>query len=64
MSIEQANQIIGQMVMSYDTGYKLMRISQTPHGPYQLIKITKAGFAILKGREEFRIPPSLIELPK
>lgn len=46
--------------MSRDAGDKLIRAVPEPHGPYKLLKITRAGMAILEGREEYRIPPSLL----
>jgi hypothetical protein len=51
---------IGELVMSYDAGNKLIRSVAIPHGPYRLIKITKGGLAILEGREEYRIPLRLL----
>lgn len=50
------------MVLSIDAGHKLIRRVSKPHGPYRLLKVTKAGLAILEGREEHRIPPNLLEL--
>lgn len=61
MNTEQSKLSVGKMVMSRDAGHKLIRSVTKPHGPYRLIKITKAGLAVLEGREEFRIPLSLLE---
>ena len=61
MNLEEAKQSIGKMVMSTDAGYKLIRRVSKPHGPYRLLKVTKAGFAILEGHEEHRIPSNLLE---
>ena len=61
MNLEQAKQSIGKMVMSTDAGHKLICSVSTPHGPYRLLKVTKGGLAILEGREEHRIPTTLIE---
>lgn len=60
MTNEQAKLAIGQLVMSVDAGHKLIRRVQTPHGPYRLIAVTKGGLAILEGRDEERIPTSLL----
>lgn len=62
MRIETARQIIGTMVMSRDAGSKMIPSVPVPHGPYRLLQITKGGECILEGREEHRVPPSLIEL--
>ncbi|MCK5604811.1 hypothetical protein KAR91_23175 [Candidatus Pacearchaeota archaeon] len=62
MDIDEARNNIGKMVMSIDAGYKLIHSVGKPHGPYKLLKITKAGYAILKGREEHRIAPSLLSV--
>ena len=62
MKLEQAKQSVGKMVMSTDAGHKLIRREAKPHGPYRLLKVTKAGLVILEGREECRIPPQLLEL--
>jgi hypothetical protein len=61
MNIEEAKESVGKMVMSKDTGHKLIP-SGREHGPYKLLKVTKAGLVVLEGREEFRVPPSLIRL--
>lgn len=61
MNLEQAKKSIGEMVMSTDAGHKLIRRVSEPHGPYRLMKVTKAGLVILEGREQHRVPPSLIE---
>ena len=55
---------VGKLVMSRDAGRKLIKSVSIPHGPYRLMKITREGLAILEGREEFRVPPSLLELFK
>jgi len=62
MSTEEAKQNIGNLVMSHDAGRKLIRSVGLAHGPYRILQVTKAGLVILEGREEFRIPPSLIDL--
>lgn len=62
MNIEQARKHIGQLVMSYDAGYKLVQKVSKAHGPYRLVKINKAGMAILEGREDCRIPPSILDV--
>lgn len=62
MNLEQAKQSIGKLVISTDSGYKLIRRVSKPHGPYRIMKVTKGGLAILEGREEHRIPPNLLEL--
>ena len=66
MDLNTARKNIGRMVMSIDAGHKMIRSVSKPHGPYKLLKITKGGLAILEGREEFRIPPSLLSeyIPK
>jgi len=63
MDIKTAQKHIGKLVMSRDAGEKMIPFVSTPHGPYILLKITKAGQAILADREEFRIPPSLLSEP-
>jgi len=60
MNLDTARKNIGKLVMSKDAGSKMIRSVSKPHGPYKLLKITKSGLAILEGREEFRIPPSLL----
>ena len=60
MDIEQAKQAVGNLVMSRDAGFKMIPSVAVPHGPYRLLKITKAGLAILEGREDHRIPPQLL----
>lgn len=62
MNMNQAKQNIGKLVMSYDAGNKMIRSVSVAHGPYRLIKINRGGLAILEGREEDRIPVSLLEL--
>ena len=62
MTIEEAKKSIGQMVMSNDAGHKMILRCSVPHGPYKLLQVTKSGLTILEGREEFRIPPSLLTL--
>jgi hypothetical protein len=62
MNLEQAKQSIGKIVMSTHAGHKLIRRVSKPHGPYRLLKVTKAGLVILEGHEEHRIPPNLLEL--
>lgn len=62
MNIEMSKASVGKMVMSIDPFEKMVRFLYPPHGPYKLIKITKAGLAILEGREDYRIAPSLLEL--
>lgn len=61
MGIDEARQLVGSMVMSRDPGHKMMR-SLPPHGPYRLLQVTKGGLAILEGREQHRVPPSLLDL--
>ena len=61
MYLQEAKNNVGKMVMSRDPGYKCIR-SVAPHGPYKLLQVTKAGLAILEGREEFRVPPTLLAL--
>ena len=62
MNREEAKQNVGNMVMSYDAGRKMVKQVRTPHGPYKLLQVTKGGLVILEGREEFRISPTLITL--
>lgn len=62
MTIENARQSIGKLVTSKDAGYKMIRSVSKAHGPYRLLKVTKSGLLILKGREEHRIPARLVEL--
>lgn len=62
MNLEEAKQSIGKMVLSRDAGCKMIRRVAKPHGPYRLLKITKGGLAIIESREDYRVPPSLIEL--
>lgn len=62
MTTSEARLAIGQLVVSVDAFPKLNRRVQTPHGPYRLLAVTKGGLAILEGRDEERIPTSLIEL--
>ena len=62
MNIGDARSSVGRMVMSRDPGHKTIYCASVPHGPYELLQITKSGEAILKGREEHRVPPSLISL--
>jgi len=62
MDIETARKSIGKMVMSCDPGYMMIHSTFEPHGPYKLLKVTRAGLAILEGREEHRVPPSLLDL--
>jgi len=64
MNINEAIASVGTLVMSRDAGGKMVPSVSVPHGPYQLISITKSGFAILKGREEYRVPLSLISRTK
>jgi len=64
MDRETAKKNIGKMVMSLDAGSKLIPYVNEPHGPYRLLQVTKAGLSILEGREEFRIPPSLLSFYK
>lgn len=61
MNTEEAKQHVGKMVMSLDAGDKMIDSVAEPHGPYRLLKITKAGLAILEGREEHRVRSSLLE---
>ena len=61
MNIEEAKESVGKMVMSKDTGRKLIPYGRE-HGPYKLLKVTKGGLVILESREEFRVPPTLIRL--
>jgi hypothetical protein len=61
MNIREAKRHVGRMVISYDAGHKMIRSVSEPHGPYRLLKITKAGLAVLEGREEHRVPPTLIK---
>jgi hypothetical protein len=51
---------VGSLVMSFDAGNKLIRAVAVAHAPYILEKVTRGGLAILKGREEFRIPSRLL----
>ena len=62
MTLAEVNDNIGKLVMSTDAGYKMIRSVPKAHGPYRLLKVTKGGFAILEGREGFRIRPSLLSL--
>jgi len=64
MNIIQAKNSVGKMVMSYDAGAKMIYKMAAPHGPYKLLQVTRAGLCILEGREEHRVPPSLISLPE
>lgn len=61
MDIETARNSVGKMVLSYDAGYKMIYQTFKAHGPYELPQITRAGLAILKGREDIRVPSSLLE---
>jgi len=60
MNIQEARNYVGKMVMSRDAGYKMIHCVADYHGPYKLLKITKGGAAILEGKEDLRIPPSLL----
>lgn len=60
MDIIEAKNNIGKLVMSRDAGDKMIRSVIDAHGPYKLLSITKPGLAILGGREDYRIPPSLL----
>ncbi len=60
MDIATAKSSIGEMVYSFDAGDKMIPQVSDPHGPYKLLQVTKAGLAVLEGREGFRIPPSLL----
>lgn len=60
MNIQEAKESVGKLVMSKDAGCKMIHKVNTPHGPYKLLQITKGGTAILEGREEFRVSPSLL----
>ncbi|MEE9337248.1 MAG: hypothetical protein V3U87_04145 [Methylococcaceae bacterium] len=60
MNIEEAKNSIGMLVMSKDAGCKMIHSVVKAHGPYILLKITRAGVAILEGRENYRVPPSLL----
>jgi len=62
MSREEALRNVGKMVMSKDAGVKMIYCVPVPHGPYRLLQVTKAGLAILEGREDHRVPLSLITL--
>lgn len=61
MDERAAKESIGKMVMSIDAGYKCIA-STHPHGPYKLLKVTRAGYAILEGREDLRVPLELLVL--
>jgi hypothetical protein len=61
MKTEEARANIGRLVMSRDPGYKCVR-KLPEHGPYRLLRVTKAGLAILETREDHRVPTSLIRL--
>lgn len=61
MTLPEAHIFIGKLVFSTDAGHKMVN-STIKHGPYKLLKVTKAGYCILEGREEFRVPPSKISL--
>lgn len=60
MTTAEARLAIGQLVTSYDPDHKLIRRVRTPHGPYRLKAVTKGGLAILSGRDDGRIPTSLL----
>ncbi len=63
MSINEAKDNIGQMVMSRDPGYWLIREVKTPHGPYLLKKVTKGGMALIERPPEqgpAAVRPSLL----
>jgi hypothetical protein len=60
MNVEEAKHAIGQEVFSYDAGDKLIKRVNKAHGPYTLLQVTKGGLAILLGREDKRIPVSLL----
>jgi len=60
MNLDEAKNKIGELVMSIDAGYKMIPYVHEPHGPYKLLQITKAGLAVLEGREEHRVPPTLL----
>ena len=62
MNREEALSNVGKMVMSKDAGAKMIYCVAVPHGPYKLLQVTKAGLAILEGREDYRVPLSLISL--
>ena len=61
MNRAEASAAVGKMVISQDPGHKMVRRVK-PHGPYLLLRVTKSGHAVLKGREQFRVPTSLISL--
>jgi hypothetical protein len=60
MSPEEINKNIGRLVMTTDPGVKLGK-SIGPHGPYELIRMTKAGKVLLKGYE-FSVNTSSLSL--
>jgi uncharacterized protein with PIN domain len=62
MNIETARKSVGRLVMSYDPGSKMIHRVVEAHGPYKLLQITKGGEAILEGREDYRVPPTLIRM--
>lgn len=62
MTIEEARDAVGKMVMSRDAGYKLIQQVLIPHGPYLLKSVTKGGLAILEPEHGNPVAPSLLEL--
>jgi len=63
MKMEGAKNSIGKMVMTTDPGNKMVKEMYPAHGPFRLLKITKAGLAILEGYEG-RVSVSTIEVIK
>lgn len=53
MTLEEARAAVGGLVMSRDPGNKLVRDIGYWHGPYRLLKVTKAGLCLLEGREQY-----------
>ena len=49
---------MGKMVESCDAGDKAIRRVAEYHGPYELVRVTKAGLCILSNGRS--VPPSLI----
>lgn len=66
MSIDEAKDNVGQMVMSRDARHYCIESVKVPHGPYLLKKVTKGGMALIERPYEQGPPsvrPSLLTKP-
>lgn len=62
MTLEEAKEAEGTMVMSRDAGHKLIPRVAQPHGPYLLRQVTKGGLAVIARwhNVDLQVPPSLL----